>query len=139
MSFVYINSSPKMVGNNSSQMHRHHNIYQTTNMTNRNNKEPFAGISVASPCTRISISSDGNLLDFQPVFTHQCFEEEFIPGWRPLTEAENQSKQVYRSWKEDDKIKHVRADGSNRILMGTLQIDERVLGQMALGLLREQS
>ena len=101
-------------------------------MTNRNNKEPFAGISVASPCTRISIISDGNLLDFRPVSTHQFFEEEFIPGWRPLTKGENKSKQ-------DDKIKHVRADGSNRILMGTLQIEESVLGRMALGLLREQS
>ena len=67
-------------------------------------KEPVAGLSAASSCIRISLrpstSADEELPPFRPVYTHQCFDNECITGWRPMPEAEDQSKQIYQSWKE---------------------------------------
>ena len=72
-------------------------------MTDTTDKEPVAGLSAASSCIRISIQSPPSsenmeALPFRPVYTHQCFENEFIDGWRPTLEAEKQSQQIHRSW-----------------------------------------
>ena len=80
-----------------------------TDNSSSNSKEPVAGLSTASSCIRLSIQNeneDGSSPHaptsfFRPVFTHQCFEKEFIPGYRPLVSAEDQSRHVYQSWKED--------------------------------------
>lgn len=78
----------------------------TMTMTDFTNKEPVAGLSAASSCIRISIQfpSEKNIdmLTFRPVFTHQCFENEFIEGWRPSLDAEQQSRLIYHSWKSDN-------------------------------------
>ncbi|KAL7478608.1 hypothetical protein ACHAW6_004370 [Cyclotella cf. meneghiniana] len=89
-------------------------------------REPVAGLSAASSCIRISIclpatasstatslasnpaSSSQELLTFRPVFTHQCFPDEFLKGWRPIVDAECEAGIVYRSWKRS-------ADTSNNI------------------------
>jgi hypothetical protein len=74
-------------------------------------KEPVAGLSAASSCIRLSLTtttatslspSSSSLVCFRPVFTHQCFDEECIVGWRPLLMAEDQSRDIYRTWKESD-------------------------------------
>jgi hypothetical protein len=74
-------------------------------------KEPVAGLSAASSCIRFSLTtttatslspSSSSLVCFRPVFTHQCFEEECIVGWRPFLKAEDQSRDIYRTWKESD-------------------------------------
>jgi histone acetyltransferase 1 len=74
-------------------------------------KEPVAGLSAASSCIRFSLtttatssslSPSSSLVCFRPVFTHQCFQEECIVGWRPLLTAEDQSRDIYRTWKESD-------------------------------------
>eukprot|EP00571_Detonula_confervacea_P006093 CAMPEP_0172315592 /NCGR_PEP_ID=MMETSP1058-20130122/25683_1 /TAXON_ID=83371 /ORGANISM="Detonula confervacea, Strain CCMP 353" /LENGTH=538 /DNA_ID=CAMNT_0013029697 /DNA_START=1 /DNA_END=1617 /DNA_ORIENTATION=- len=78
-------------------------------------KEPVAGLSAASSCIRISLSppspsspptpssspGEQELLQFRPVYTHQCFEKEFIPGWTPLLNAEQESRQICHSWKDN--------------------------------------
>ena len=64
-----------------------------------NTKEPVAGLSAASSCISLHINIEGApSLSFRPVFTHQCFDNEYIPGWRPLVSAEENSMQVYKSW-----------------------------------------
>ena len=75
-------------------------------------KEPVAGLSAASSCIRLSLttttatssslSPSSSLVCFRPVFTHQCFDEECIVGWRPFLTAEDQSRDIYRTWKESD-------------------------------------
>ncbi|KAL3763120.1 hypothetical protein ACHAW5_010750 [Stephanodiscus triporus] len=65
-------------------------------------KEPVAGLTAASSCIRFSLTASSSLSSFRPVYTHQCFEGECIEGWRPLPEAERQSREVYRTWKFDD-------------------------------------
>ena len=75
-------------------------------------KEPVAGLSAASSCIRFSLttttttssslSPSSSLVCFRPVFTHQCFDEECIVGWRPLLTAEDQSRGIYCTWKESD-------------------------------------
>jgi len=35
----------------------------------------------------------------------QCFDNEFIPGWRPLVSAEENSMQIYKSWNSDSNDK----------------------------------
>ena len=75
-------------------------------------KEPVAGLSAASSCIRLSLttttatssslSPSSSLVCFRPVFTHQCFDEECIVGWRPFLKAEDQSRDIYRTWKESD-------------------------------------
>jgi len=35
----------------------------------------------------------------------QCFDNEFIPGWRPLVSAEESSIQIYKSWNPDSNDK----------------------------------
>ena len=84
-------------------------------------KEPVSGLSAASSCIRLSLtapkattSAPSPLLSFRPVYTHQCFAGEYIEGWRPLLEAEHQSRLIYRSWKGDfgvDVIDGVERDG----------------------------
>ncbi|KAL7527443.1 hypothetical protein ACHAWF_002181 [Thalassiosira exigua] len=82
-------------------------------------EEPVAGLSAASSCVRFSLqgtidesagtkegegggsggvgpSSPGW---FRPVYTHQCFEGEFLPGWRPTKEAEGESSRIHCAWK----------------------------------------
>jgi histone acetyltransferase 1 len=63
-------------------------------------KEPVPGLSAASSCIRLSLIASSSQ-SFRPVYTHQCFEGECIAGWRPLLEAEHQSRQIYRSRKID--------------------------------------
>ncbi|KAL7473884.1 hypothetical protein ACHAXS_014378 [Conticribra weissflogii] len=86
------------------------------------NKEPVAGLSAASSCIRMTLAhpvirskSDDAMeaastlssldkleckrIEFRPVFTHQCFSNECIPGWRPFLDAEKESAKVYSSWK----------------------------------------
>jgi len=36
---------------------------------------------------------------FRPVYTHQIFDNECIPGWRPTLQAEEQSRNIYQSWR----------------------------------------
>eukprot|EP00804_Cyclotella_cryptica_P018352 CCRYP_015477-RA/>CCRYP_015477-RA protein AED:0.32 eAED:0.32 QI:95/1/1/1/0/0/2/122/509 len=94
--------------------------------------EPVAGLSAASSCIRISIylaaaaastttelasnpaSSSQELLTFRPVFTHQCFPDECLRGWRPMVDAERQAQLVYRSWKRSaDTSNNPRDEDSN--------------------------
>lgn len=74
---------------------------------------PVAGLSAASSCIRLSLTTtttsslspsllSSSFVCFRPVFTHQCFEGECIVGWRPLLEAEEQSRDIYRTWKDGD-------------------------------------
>ena len=71
-----------------------------------NTKEPVAGLSAASSCISLNIDfEDGAPCFFRPVFTHQCFDNEFIPGWRPLVSAEESSMQIYKSWNPDSNDK----------------------------------
>ena len=79
----------------------------TEGSSSSSSKEPVAGLSAASSCIRLSVCDDTdvdglNSSSFRPVFTHQCFNREFIPGWRPLISAEEQSRQIYQSWKDMD-------------------------------------
>ena len=46
--------------------------------------EPAAGLSSASSCIRLSLLG----ATFRPVYLHQLFPDERIPGWRPSAEAE---------------------------------------------------
>ncbi|KAK1745030.1 histone acetyltransferase type B catalytic subunit [Skeletonema marinoi] len=67
-------------------------------------KEPVAGLSAASSCIRLSICLDDDgkpppSRQFSPVYTHQCFPDEFISGWRPMSSAEQLSQQVYQRWR----------------------------------------
>jgi len=66
-------------------------------------KEPVAGLSAASSCIRLSLCLDDGKLSppchFFPVYTHQCFPDEFISGWRPMASAEQSSQQVYQRWR----------------------------------------
>ena len=93
-------------------------------------KEPVAGLSAASSCIRISLPPEEHLppssvtplsplnlpsslsappvstttrqlLAFRPVYTHQCFPDECLPGWRPLVDAEDESRRVYHCWKNN--------------------------------------
>jgi histone acetyltransferase 1 len=64
-------------------------------------KEPIAGLTAASACIRISLCFPSEQLTFRPVFTHQCFPQECLPGWRPMIDAEDEARSIYRSWKED--------------------------------------
>ena len=64
-------------------------------------KEPVAGLSAASSCISLSLCLDENSPSFFPVYTHQCFPEEYIQGWRPYTRAEQNSLQVYRRWRNN--------------------------------------
>ena len=76
-------------------------------------KEPVPGLSAASSCIRLSLTASSSP-SFRPVYTHQCFEGECIAGWRPLLEAEHQSRQIYRSRKVDgglDDTNHVPNGG----------------------------
>ena len=69
-------------------------------------KEPVAGLTAASACIRLSLCSESEVLTFRPVFTHQCFPDECLPGWRPLIEAEHQARSIYGSWKRDENTGH---------------------------------
>lgn len=70
--------------------------------------EPVAGLSAASACLVFSSSVSGSEEPaYRPVFTHQIFDGEFIPGWRPLQSAEAESKDIYAKWK---------SDGNSRVL-----------------------
>ncbi|KAL7432135.1 hypothetical protein ACHAXM_002967 [Skeletonema potamos] len=67
-------------------------------------KEPVAGLTAASSCIRLSLCLDDGgkpspPCHFFPVYTHQCFPDEFISGWRPMTSAEESSQQVYQRWR----------------------------------------
>ena len=85
-------------------------LEKSTSTRTNGDDEPVAGLSSASACIQISIcpsfasSSDptrslSEPLTFRPVFTHQSFPDEYLPGWRPLVDAERQAELVYRSWK----------------------------------------
>ena len=90
-------------------------------------KEPVAGLSAASSCIRLSLTTttssslspsllSSSVVCFRPVFTHQCFEGECIVGWRPLLEAEEQSRDIYRTWKDDgDGCDDTKKGGSSNI------------------------
>ena len=74
------------------------------NDENWKDKEPVAGLSAASSCIRLSICLDDDgkpppSRQFSPVYTHQCFPDEFISGWRPMSSAEQLSQQVYQRWR----------------------------------------
>jgi histone acetyltransferase 1 len=64
-------------------------------------KELIAGLSAASACIRLSLDEQFEL-SFRPVFTHQFFPDECLPGWRPLSDAERQAQLSYQSWKSAD-------------------------------------
>lgn len=68
-----------------------------TVLNNNCHKEPVAGLSAASACIRLSHCDH---LAFRPVFTHQNFKDERLPGWRPLVTAENEAKHIFELWKE---------------------------------------
>lgn len=84
-------------------------------MTN-SSKAPVAGLSAASSCIRLSLCPPSTFSStaspppprgaeelpfFRPVYTHQIFEGERIPGWRPTAAAERQSRRIHQSWRED--------------------------------------
>lgn len=56
-------------------------------------------------------------------FTHQIFDGEFIPGWRPLQSAEAESKDIYAKWK---------SDGNSRVLHSSY---ENITNNSAAGML----
>ena len=87
-----------------SQLHSVYLKMSNDNDENWKDKEPVAGLSAASSCIRLSIclDDDGNpppFRQFSPVYTHQCFPDEFISGWRPMSSAEQLSQQVYQRWR----------------------------------------
>ena len=52
-------------------------------------EDMVAGLSSASACINITVLGV-SVISFKPVYTHQCFEGEFIPGYEPsLTDTEN--------------------------------------------------
>ena len=56
-------------------------------------------------------------------FTHQIFDGEFIPGWRPLQSAEAESKDIYAEWK---------SEGNSRVLHSSYEkITNSSAGMMA--------
>ncbi|KAL9186396.1 hypothetical protein ACHAXT_005634, partial [Thalassiosira profunda] len=70
-------------------------------------KEPVAGLSAASSCIRFSLAAPSTeeggapapaSSPFRPVYTHQSFEGECLPGWRPVPDAEDESREIYRRW-----------------------------------------
>lgn len=50
--------------------------------------EPAAGLSSASSCIKLSLLGS----TFRPVYLHQVFSDERIPGWRPTAEAEMEAR-----------------------------------------------
>ena len=50
--------------------------------------EPAAGLSSASSCIKLSLVGS----TFRPVYLHQVFPDERIPGWRPTAEAEMEAR-----------------------------------------------
>lgn len=50
--------------------------------------EPAAGLSSASSCIKLSLLGS----TFRPVYLHQVFHDERIPGWRPTAEAEMEAR-----------------------------------------------
>ena len=50
--------------------------------------EPAAGLSSASSCIKLSLLGS----TFRPVYLHQVFPDERIPGWRPTAEAEIEAR-----------------------------------------------
>lgn len=50
--------------------------------------EPAAGLSSASSCIKLSLLGS----TFRPVYLHQVFPDERIPGWRPTAEAEMEAR-----------------------------------------------
>lgn len=56
-----------------------------------NDMEPTAGLSSAASCIKISLLG---FSPFRPVYTHQCFEGEHIPGWSPTDEAQDQARSI---------------------------------------------
>ena len=67
-------------------------------------KEPVAGLSAASSCIKFSLCLDEDeklpsSSQFLPVYTHQCFPDEFISGWQPMSSAQKSSQQVYQRWR----------------------------------------
>jgi len=101
-------------------------------MTDSNdNKDPVAGLSAASACIRMTLNQplsksksedstspaldrpECRRIEFRPVFTHQCFSNECISGWKPFPEAEEESAKVYLGWKgDDDRVKSARLHSS---------------------------
>ena len=53
--------------------------------------EPTAGLSSAASCIKISLLG---YRPFRPVYTHQCFEGEYIPGWSPTDEAKDEARSI---------------------------------------------
>jgi len=51
--------------------------------------EPTAGLSSAASCINISLPG---YRPFRPVYTHQCFEGEYIAGFSPTDEAQDQAR-----------------------------------------------
>ncbi len=59
--------------------------------------DPVAGLTSASACIDLNLDvSDGThtseiAFTFKPVYTHQCFEKEFIPGFAPFLADEQEA------------------------------------------------
>ncbi len=59
--------------------------------------EPLAGLSSASACIDLKYLDQ---YTFKPVYTHQCFENEFIPGFAPMEEDELLAQDIARKSEE---------------------------------------
>ena len=57
--------------------------------------EPAAGSSSASACIQFQLlGDDDDEYKFKPVYTHQSFENEFIPSYAPLEEDEVEAHEI---------------------------------------------
>ena len=61
-----------------------------------NDIEPAAGSSSASACIlfKLLLGDDDDEYKFKPVYTHQSFENEFIPSYAPLEEDEVEAHEI---------------------------------------------
>jgi hypothetical protein len=57
--------------------------------------EPLAGLSSASACIEIKYLDQ---YTFNPVYTHQCFEKEYIPGFAPMEADEVVAHDITRKF-----------------------------------------
>ncbi len=60
---------------------------------NDDDLDPVAGLTSASACIDLNLDVSGgtSAFTFKPVYTHQCFEKEFIPGFVPFSADEQEA------------------------------------------------
>jgi hypothetical protein len=56
--------------------------------------DPIAGMSCAAACISIELSMVGSSCAFKPVYTHQCFQDEVIPGFEPFQKEAKEAQNL---------------------------------------------